>query len=199
MNILIDPNVTYVILVGGFLLAILALFAPGTGIIETGALFALVLAGYGIYHLPINYWALIILILGVFPFLVAVRQSHRWYFLVISLAALIVGSAYLFDSGVWWRPAVNPVLAVMVSILAGVLMWIVASKGMEAMLRRPTFEAHLQNLIGATGEAKTVIYNEGSVYVGGEMWSAHSNQEIPAKAHVRVLRRDGFVLEVEKV
>jgi len=199
MNILIDPNVTYIILVGGFLLAILALFAPGTGVIETGALFALVIAGYGIYHLPINYWALFVLIIGVFPFLVAVRQSHRWYFLVISLAALIIGSAYLFDSGVWWRPAINPVLAIIVSILAGTLMWIVATKGIEALLRRPAFETRMQNLIGAVGEAKTTVYMEGSVYVGGEMWSAHSSKEIPAKTRIRVLRRDGFVLEVEKV
>ncbi|HEX7433973.1 MAG TPA: NfeD family protein [Anaerolineaceae bacterium] len=198
MNILIDPNITYVILVGGLLMAILALFAPGTGVIEIGALFALVIAGYGIYHMPINYWALAVLLIGVFPFLLALRKSRHWYFLVVSLAALIIGSAYLFDSGVWWRPAVHPLLAAVVSILAGLLIWLVASKGLEAMQRRPTFETRMQNLIGAIGEAKTTVYAEGSVYVGGEMWSAYSGQEIPAKTRVRVVRRDGFVLEVEK-
>lgn len=197
MDILIEPNVIYLILVAGLLLAILALFAPGTGVIEIGALFALVLAGYGIYHLPINLWALIVLIIGVFPFLLAVRQSGRWYFLVISLVALVVGSAYLFNSGQWWLPAVHPLLAVVVSGLAGTLMWIIASKGLAAMQQRPTFD--MQKLIGAIGEAKTSIHDEGSVYVGGELWSARSSQSIPVKARVRVVRRDGFVLEVEPV
>jgi membrane-bound ClpP family serine protease len=197
MNILIDPNVTYLILVSGFLLAILALSAPGTGVFELGAMFALVIAGYGIYHLPINYWALIILLAALFPFFLAVRKSGRWYFLVISIATFIIGSIFLFNSGVWWQPAVNPVLAGVVSILAGTLMWIVASKGLEAMQRQPQF--NLQTLIGATGEARTAIHNEGSVYVGGELWSARSSLEIPAKSRVRVLRREGFVLEVEKL
>ncbi len=199
MNLLADPNVTYVVLVAGFLLAILALFAPGTGVIELGALFALVVAGYGIYHLPINYWALAILIVGVFPFLVAVRKSGRWYYLAISLAALIIGSAYLFNSGTWWQPAVNPAIAIVVSVLAGLLMWIVAYRGLEALRRKPRFETRMESLVGATGEAKTTIHEEGSVYVGGELWSAHSNQEIPAKARVRVISRDGFVLEVEEI
>ena len=92
----------------------------------------------------------------------------------------------------------NPLLAAVVSILAGLLIWLVASKGLEAMQRSPTFETRMQNLIGAIGEAKTTVYAEGSVYVGGEMWSAYSGQEIPAKTRVRVVRRDGFVLEVEK-
>ena len=197
MDILIEPNVIYLILVVGLMLAILALFAPGTGVIEVGALFALVIAGYGIYHLPINLWALVVLIIGVFPFLLAVRRSGRWYYLVISLLALVIGSAYLFNSGQWWLPAVHPLLAVVVSGLAGLLMWIIASKGLEAMRRRPTFD--MQSLIGAIGEAKTSIHDEGSVYVAGELWSARSNQSIPVKTRVKVVRRDGFILEVEPV
>ena len=197
MNILVDPNVTYLFLVGGLLLAILALFAPGTGVIELGALFVLVVAGYGIYHLPINLWALALLVVGVFPFLFAVRKSGRWIYLLISLIAMVIGSAYLFQSSQWYLPAVHPLLASVVSLLAGGLMWIIASKGMDAIRRRPTFD--LQDLIGQEGEAKTPIHDEGSVYVAGEMWSARSSQTIPARTRVRVVRRDGFVLEVEPI
>ena len=48
MSFLFDPNVAYLLLVGGFLLAILALFAPGTGLLELGAMAMLVLAGFSI-------------------------------------------------------------------------------------------------------------------------------------------------------
>ena len=52
MNLVIDPNLAYVLLVSGFVLAVLALFSPGTGVVEVGALFALMVAGYGVATLP---------------------------------------------------------------------------------------------------------------------------------------------------
>jgi membrane-bound ClpP family serine protease len=36
------------------------------------------------------------------------------------------------------------------------------------------------------------------VYVAGEMWSARSDQSIPAGSSIRVVRREGFILVVEK-
>src|SRR5512135_1053286 len=97
MEILVDPNVAYLLLVVGFVLAIMALFSPGTGVLEVGALFVLFLAGWEISQLPINLWALIVLILGVVPFIIAVRKSRNLVFLVIALVAFVVGSAYLFQ------------------------------------------------------------------------------------------------------
>ncbi|HEX7555505.1 MAG TPA: hypothetical protein VF338_02690, partial [Leptolinea sp.] len=84
MNLLLDPNVSYIILVGGFVLAVLAMFAPGTGLLEFGAVLAIVIAGYSMANLPINWWALVILLLGVFPFQYALRRSRNLIFLVIS-------------------------------------------------------------------------------------------------------------------
>lgn len=195
MNILLDPNVAYVLLVGGFLLAILALFSPGTGLLELGALFSLLLAGYSIYNLPINGWAMLVLALGVFPFLLAVRRSRNWLFLVVSIAALVGGSLFLFrnESG---GPAVNWALAAIVSLLTAGFMWLVARKGLEAVARP---KASLDNLIGMTGEARTSVFHEGAVYVAGEEWTARSAAIIPAGSRVRVLAREGLLLIVEPV
>lgn len=195
MDILNIPEVAYLILVSGFLFAILALFAPGSGLIELAALGMLLLAGFSIYHLSINIWALILLLVGVFPFILAVRQSGRMIYLVISLAALVVGSAYLFPSQAWWQPGVNPLLALVVSILAGGFLWLVARKGLEALEGRPMI--NMDKVIGASGDAKTAIYNEGSAYVAGENWSAHSQVPIPAGARIKVIAREGIIVEVE--
>ncbi len=196
MNLLLDPNVAYLILVGGFLLAGLALLAPGTGVLEISALLAIVLAGYAVYNIPINTWALVLLILGVFPFLIALRRSRRWIYLVISLAALVIGSAFLFRSDVWWRPAVNPLVALVVSALSAGFIWIASTRILEASQRNPSL---MRDLVGMEGEAKTPVYTEGTVYVGGENWSAHSAYPIPAEARIKVLRKDGLMLEVEQV
>lgn len=194
MDVLLDPNIAYLLLVTGFMLAVMAVLTPGTGVLEVGALFALLLTGWAVYQLPINYWALGLLILGVFPFLVAVRRSGEIVYLAISIAALVVGSAFLFR-GESWLPAVNPVLAVVVSVVSGAFLWILATKTLEAAFARPVHD--LERLIGAKGEARTEVHQEGSVYVSGEMWSAYSDQPIPSGTPVRVVGREGFILEVK--
>jgi membrane-bound serine protease (ClpP class) len=57
----------------------------------------------------------------------------------------------------------------------------------------------LGKLIGETGEAKTDIHEEGSVQIGSELWSARSNVQIYEGSKVRVIKREGFILEVEPV
>jgi len=196
MNFLLDPNVAYFLLVIGFLLAVLALFTPGTGILEVGAVLILAMAGYGVINLPLNLWALVILILGVFPFILALRQSHRLVFLAIAIAALVIGSVFLFRSEESIM-AVDPLLAAPVSALAVAFLWFVAKKGLEAIARRP--DHSLERLNGLVGIAESDIYLEGAVSVGGEQWSARSEDFIPAGSQVRVIGREGLVLIVEAV
>jgi membrane-bound serine protease (ClpP class) len=191
---LLNPNVAYLVLVGAFLLAIMALITPGTAVLEICAFFALLLAGWQVYNLPINFWALIGLLLGVIPFILAVRKSGQLRYLALSILALVVGSAFLFRSEIWWQPAVHPVLALIVSGLSAGFLWLMTVKALEASRTRPTHD--LAVLIGQIGESKTEIYREGSVQVDGELWSARSEQPIPEGAQVRVVGREGFILEV---
>ena len=128
MEILIDPNVAYLLLVVGVVLAIMALFAPGTGVLEVGAIFVLFLAGWEISQIPINIWALVILIIGVIPFILAVRKSRNMVYLVVALVVFVIGSAYLFQGAKWWQPGVNPILAIIASLLASGYLWIAATK-----------------------------------------------------------------------
>lgn len=190
----IDPNVAYLLLVFGLLMGILALFSPGTGILEIGALFALVVAGIGIINADINLWALILLLIGVFPFILALRRRQHWAFLFLSVAALIVGSIFLFR-GTDEVPGIHPLLATITSLVAVAILWIVSSKGLDAIALRPNMD--LTTLIGRVGYAHTNIRQEGTVYVAGEEWSARSTQLIPLGSPVKVVGREGLVLLVE--
>jgi membrane-bound serine protease (ClpP class) len=197
MDILLNPNVAYLVLTAAFLFTILAVLSPGTGLLEAGAVILLILAGYTIYNLPLNIWALVLLVVGVVPFIIAVRRSGRLVYLGISLVALVIGSSFLF-AGDGWHPAVNPLLALITSTLVVSFLWIATKKILEADRMRPSHS--LESLIGAVGEAKTDINDsEGSVQVSSELWSAHSRQPIPAGVRVRIVGRDGFMLEVEKL
>jgi len=196
-EILLNPNLVYLFIIGGFSLAFLAILAPGTGILEIAALFVLILAGWGIFNLPINYWALAVLIVGVFPPVIALRKTKNKVFLIISVVSLVVGSAFLLKGERWYSLAISPGLAIVVSILMGGFFWIVTQKTLEADAAPPTHD--LSTLIGAIGEAKSEIHQEGSVQVNKELWTARSNQPIEAGAKIRVIDREGFILVVEKV
>ena len=195
-DILLNPNIAYLVLVGGVMLAILALLSPGTGILEVAALILLILAGYAIYNLPINYWALGVLLLGVIPFIFALRKSGNTIYLIISIVALLIGSLFLFQ-GPGWQPVVNPILALVASTLSAGFLWLLGRKVLEAEKIQPAHD--LEALMGTIGEAKTEIYAEGSVQVGGELWTARSVEPIPTGSKVRVVGREGFILNVEKV
>ncbi len=194
MNILFDPNVAYLLLVVGSLVLMLAIVTPGTGLLEVGASLILILAGYAVYHLGFNFWALIVLAVSLVPFIFAIQKPKREWVLALSILCVIVGSLYLLP-GTGFAPAVNPVLAVIVSILSAGFLWIVARKGMLAHVGRPLQD--LGNLIGQVGEAKTSVHEEGSVQVASELWSARSDAVIRAGSRVRVVGREGFTLVVE--
>ena len=196
MDILLDPNVAYVLLVLGLMFGILAVLTPGTGILEVGALFALALAGWAVIILEVNLWALIILILGIGPFLIAVRRSGQLVYLAIAIGALVIGSAFLFR-GEGFRPAVNPILALLTSGASGGFLWFAASKTLEAVLTPPAHD--LSGIVGQTGEARTEIHEEGSVYLAGELWTARSAEPIPAGSKVRVIGREGLIVEVDRL
>jgi len=194
---LLNPNLVYLFIIGGMSLAFMAILTPGTGILEISALFFLILAGWGIFNLPINYWALVLLVIGVFPPIFALRKTKKNYYLGISVASLVIGSAYLLRGESWYQLAVSPGLAITVSVLIGGLFWIITKKTLEADAAPPSHD--LNTLIGALGEAKSEIYKEGSVQVNKELWTARSKEPIEAGTQVRVIDREGFVLLVEKV
>jgi membrane-bound serine protease (ClpP class) len=196
VDLLLDPNVAYLILVGAALLTMMAVLNPGTGLLELFGLFMWLISAYIIFNMPINYWALGLMLLGVVLFLLSLRMFKNLVYLGLSIAAVIVGSIFLFDQP-GWQPAVNPVLAVVVSIFVAGFVWVVAQKALEADSMRPAHD--LEALIGAIGEAETAIGDEGSVQVAGELWSAKSDQTIPEGSKVRVVGREGFFLKVEQV
>lgn len=195
MDVLLNPNVAYLILTFGLILMVLALLSPGTGLLELATLAVFGLVGWIIFQTSFNLRSLFTILIGVVLFVLAVRWPKKPVFLIVSIVCLVIGSAYVFPSDVWWKPAVNPFLALVVSSLTAVFFWFAFRKIIEARSTRPTHD--LSALIGEIGEAKSEIDPQGSVQIAGELWSARSEQPIPNGSQVRVLSRDGLTLLVE--
>jgi len=194
MEFLVDPNVVYLLLVVGFMTAVLALVVPGTGVLELVAFAILAAAGYGVSQLQFNWVALVVLFLALVPFFLATRRIYPTAMLILTVVALSLGSTFLFVDEAW-HPIVNPILAVLVILLEVGFFWIVVRKGLDAIHKHPLHS--LAAIEDSIGETRTEVFLEGSVYVRGEMWSAASEQPIPARTKVRIIRRRGLILDVE--
>jgi membrane-bound serine protease (ClpP class) len=148
-----------------------------------------------VYNLSFNWWAIVILLLGVIPFIYAIQKPKRELFLGLAILLIVLGSVFIFPR-TDKQPSVNPLLAVVSSGLMAGFIWIAVRKSMEALHTRPSIS--LEGLVGQTGEAKTKIHEEGSAQVLAELWSARSESPIPAGSSIRVVKREGFILVVEK-
>jgi len=195
MDFLLDPNVAYLLVIGGVLLAMLALAAPGTGLLEIAAFFCIVLAGYAVYNLSFNWWALLLLALSIVPFVYALRKPKRELYLALAILLLIAGSIFMFPRTAAGN-MVNPLVAIAASVFVAGFLWIAVRKSVQAAGVKPLHD--LDGLVGRVGEARTKVAGEGSVLIAGELWSARSDNAIAAGSAIRVVRRDGFVLIVEQ-
>lgn len=196
MEFFLNPNIAYLIIVLTTLLIFSAVVTPGTGVLEILAFGLLLASGVLIFSIEFNPWALLLIVLSIVPFVAAVYGKRRSALLLaISIVMLTVGSIFLFtdESG---EIAVNPLLAIVTSILADGFLWFAVRKGMEAHRVKP--QNVMADVIGQVGEARNDIQREGSVLLNGELWSARSEQAIPSGSKIRVTGREGFILLVEK-
>ena len=193
MDFLLNPNIAYLVLVSAMLFTLVAIITPGTGIAEILALFSLLLAGYAVYNLAFNWWALALLILSAIPFVYAIRAPRRGLWLAISIVGLTLGSIFFFPAqdGL---VSVDLPLAIVTTLAYSAFLWFSARKVLEISAVRPVHE--LSGLIGQRGEAKTAISEDGSVQVAGELWSARSETLVAAGSPIKVIGREGFVLVV---
>jgi membrane-bound serine protease (ClpP class) len=161
---------------------------------EVGAFFCIALAGYAVYNLSFNWWALILVLLGVIPFVYAIQKPKRELYLGRSIVLVVIGSVFVFPR-TEGQAGVNLLLVIIGSTLVSGFLWLAVRKSVEAASVRPTHD--LDGVVGLTGEARTIVNTEGSVQVNGELWSARSDTTIPAKSKITVIRREGFVLVVK--
>jgi membrane-bound serine protease (ClpP class) len=192
----IFPNLLYLVLVAGIWIAALAIVSPGTGVLELLALLALGSAGLGTLIAPLNLWALLVLLLGVLFFVLSLRILQPEIGLILSAAALSVGSIFLFHppAGV---AGVDPVLAVVVSGLTLGYFWLAVRKTLLSQNEQPSID--ISHVVGKVAEVRTVLDPQGSVYALGELWTARSDTRVKPGERVRVIGREGLILVVEPV
>jgi membrane-bound serine protease (ClpP class) len=189
------PWVAYFLFVAGLLLIVFEFFTAGIGI--AGAVGAIALAGgcFGFSHLPVAFWAVGLLLFGIFGLTIDVQAGGLGPWTFIGGASLTAGSIWLYDGS----SRLDPKWWVLVIVIGGALLFMLSA--MTAMIRArfstPTIGR--EELVGEMGKAEADVDPDGVVRVRDALWRARTNRATPIHAGdpVRVVSVEGVVLEVE--
>ena len=198
MNLLINPNIAYLLLVTAVMLLLWTSYHPNSTWPKIWMVLCFFAGGYEFVYLKGNPWAFLAVVSSPLPFFLALRQSRAYSPLIlVTIVMLTVGSAFLFMDEKSTR-LLNPGLSGGVSVFVALAIWI--GMGRLGKSQSTILSEDPGSLVGLVGEVKTEIepYSTGSVLVEGELWRARSKEFIPAGRAVRVLRQDAYILTVKE-
>ncbi len=192
---LATPWVAYFAFVAGLCLIVFEFYTVSIGLAGAVGAGALVGAFAGLSHLPVQWWALVLLALGILGFTIDVQAGRTGPWTMIGGASLIAGSVTLYGGSSrldppWW-------VVVIVVALTGVFMLGAMPSMLRTRFSTPTVGR--EGIIGEMGRAEVAIEPEGVVRVRDALWRASTNRATPIAAGdtVRVVAVEGLLLEVE--
>jgi membrane-bound serine protease (ClpP class) len=165
---------------------------PGT----LGAV-ALILALFGFSIVSINLAGVVLMVFGVGLLGLEAWVSAHGLMGISGVIAIAAGGLMLFRTP---GEGVSPLLVIGMSIAAGTLLAVVATKVVEARHRPVSTGSGMQEMIGRTAVVRTTLGPSGQVYLHGELWQAETTAgDIAPGREVVVQGFDGLTLQVAPV
>lgn len=191
------PEAAFFFLVAGFALAAFEFYAAGPGLAAATAAASLMLGGYGVAVLPVRWWAVALVPLGLLLYTVDFQRNDLGWKSLLGTVALMAGGLWFTDAApqieqTWWVVALVVVFAAL---------WFGFALTTVVRARFSTQTIGRDHLVGRTGTAVTAIEPEGIVLVDGARWRARASRVsgISDGDAVRVAAVEGIVLEVDPV
>jgi membrane-bound serine protease (ClpP class) len=197
LDILIDPNLLYLLFLAGIAGLAYEVFHPGVILPGTLGGVALILALFGFSIVPINLAGAALIVFGVLLLLLEGWVTSHGLIGISGVIALCVGGLMLFrtpgSSG-----GVSPIVVILIGAGLGTALAMVATKVVAARHRPVEIRASGgRGLLGQEAVTRTPLVPDGQVYVQGELWRAHADDRpIPAGARVVVRAVEGLLLHV---
>jgi membrane-bound serine protease (ClpP class) len=197
LNILIDPNLLYLLFLAGIIGIAWEVFHPGVILPGTLGVISLLLALFGFSIVSINLAGVVLMVFGVGLLGLEAWVSAHGLMGISGVIAIAAGGLMLFRTP---GEGVSPLLVIGMSIAAGTLLAVVATKVVEARHRPVAIGSGMQEMIGRTAVVRTTLGPSGQVYLHGELWQAETTAgDIAPGREVVVQGFDGLTLQVAPV
>jgi membrane-bound serine protease (ClpP class) len=193
LALLTDPSIVYLLLLAGlfgiaFEMSHPGIYAPGV----IGVICVLV-GGYGLNLLPIDYAGLALVLLGLGLMATEAFVPSFGAFVLGGASSFVIGSLLMFEA-----PGMQlPLAIVAVATLAAAALFGLVLALLVRARRRPVVSG-TASMVGAPGRAIIGWTGlQGEVVVQGERWRARATGPLHSGQVVHVIGRDGLTLLVE--
>ena len=194
LNALIDPTIAALLIIVAGYGIITEISTPGAILPGVIGGVAAILAIVSLANLPVNIAGALMMLLALILFIADLNANTHGILSVGGVVALVLGMAFLIDTGPIGL-GVNPFVIAVTGALTLAFFLFFIRKVWQAR-RAPPFVG-AESILGAVGEAREELAPEGLVFVSGALWKAVAAPEpIHAGSTVRVVGRDGLLLKV---
>jgi membrane-bound serine protease (ClpP class) len=195
LRLAIQPEAAFLFLVAGLALVVFEFYAAGPGIAAAVGVASLLIAGYGLAVLPVNWWAVAAAVAGIGLYTADFQRNDLGWRSLAGTAALVYGGLRIVEAGpqmtvVWWPVAV---------VVVAAMLWFGFALTTVVRSRFATVTIGREHLVGKAGRAETDLDPEGVVVVDGARWRARARRAaaISAGDDVVVTAVEGIVLDVD--
>lgn len=194
LAVLTNPNVAYLLMLGGIYGLLLEGYNPGAILPGVVGAICLLLALYAFQVLSVNYAGLGLILLGI-ALIVAEAFAPSFGSLGLGgIVAFVVGSIILLDREVPGFEIARSLIGGVAAAGAIILLLIVTY---FARSRRRPIITGAEQLLHETAIAMADFEHAGPVRIRGETWNALSRVPVKSGQRLRVIHVDGLTLEVE--
>jgi membrane-bound serine protease (ClpP class) len=198
-ELLIDPNVVFLL----FVIALLGIYVeishPGLIIPGVAGAISLLLFLFGAGSLSPNWAGLALMALALVLLILDVRLPTHGTLTVGAVLSLVVGALLFFNSGGPYQGIhVNPLVVYIMGLVVGGLGFYVVAVVVRS--RRAPVTTGSEGMIGKRVSALTPLVPEGRVSYGGEDWAAvldPPTMSVDAGSELRIISVDGLLLHVQ--
>lgn len=196
LHIISDPNIAYILMFIGINGLIYELANPGAILPGVVGGLSLLLAFFSLGTLPVNYAGIALIVFAFILFLAEIKIQSHGVLLGGGVLSMTLGSMIMMNIA---GPFFSIPWTTIAGAVGGTTLFFIFAVGKAAAALRRRAVTGREGLIGSTGEARTDVNPEGTVFLQGERWTAIAEDgDIPKGSKVRVVGLDGLKLIVRK-
>jgi membrane-bound serine protease (ClpP class) len=202
LELLVNPNVAYLLILVGILGLIIEAFSPGLIAPGTIGVISLLLGLYGSFQLPVSLAGVLLLLAGILMIIGEAHLPTHGILGASGVAALIASGLLLYDTNTS-AFEISPVVVVIVGLILGGALALAVQKAVQA--RREPKRTGWEEMVGSIGEVREPLDPVGQVFVQGALWRAElteadrDGRALDRGVRVRVESVEGLTLHVSPV
>ena len=196
LTVLTNPSLILILGMIGLYGLVIEFYNPGFGFGGVVGIICLLLAGYGLQLLPVNYAGLALVALGLVLMGAEALMPSFGILGIGGMIAFLVGGVMLIDTQKEIFRISLPLL-IAVATFTAILLGITLRMFMR--IKKTETVSGIQTLVGLIGTSADNFATEGTVKIQGELWHASTNTPLQHGDRVKVTAVDGLNLQVTKI